>query len=149
MTEDSQSDLKRKWDIHLVNHERNNLIEYLERVLEAIKKSSLDNNIQKALLIFYKEIKTYYHDQDLVNDSQTIKEYTKSYLVNHSMPLIQGVIKYEKPSIEVNRAVGELLIDLHTLLRQQSVRLIKALEQVEPYAKLTTKKSDEDFYSND
>lgn len=47
MTIEPQSDLKREWDIHLVNYERNNLITCLDKIVNAIRLSALEAPLQK------------------------------------------------------------------------------------------------------
>lgn len=149
----AENDLRKRWDIHLVSQERISLTACLDNVLVSIKNSDLDLTIQKMLLRFYTELKAYYNDHDLINDAALIKEYTESYLTNHSMHLIYGVLAAESPAPKINNEVekelGNLLHDSCVVIRQQSASFLKALGQVEQYSTPHPKKLDEDFYADD
>lgn len=65
------------------------------------------------------------------------------------MTLVRGMLAEKHSDPMSNKAVEDLLHDLHAQIRLQSTKLIGALEKVEHYAKPTIKKLDEDFYAAD
>lgn len=153
MTAELLNDIEKKWAIHSVHSERNKLVACLDEVINTINNSTLECRIKNILFSFYKEIKDYYTEQnhqDLINNSTIIKEYSQSYLINHDMVLIHGMLAKEhihQPA--TNEAIEALLRDLHQQLQKNSSSLIGALQQVHVYAKPSSKKLDEEFYADD
>jgi len=152
MANEQENEVKKKWDIHCAHVEQANLLKCLDNILDTIKDSSLAKNTKHALTTFYKELQTYYASQsieELVNNSKALQEYSETYLENHNMLLIVGVLTQEGiNSYEIGLSV-KTLQHVPSLLREQGSILINALKKVEPYAIRVTKKLDEDFYADE
>jgi hypothetical protein len=150
MIAEPPNDIKRKCDFNSLNFERNKLVECLDRIITLLDNSTLNVKVKNVLLIFYRELKSYYNDksvQDLVNSTKDIKDYTETYLANHNKFLVSGVLSLHQLSHpEVIASVDLLLKEAQLELRSQNTPLIKALKQVEPYALLKKNRLDEEFY---
>ncbi len=152
MSNEQENEIKKKWDIHCAHVERTNLVKCLDDVLDTIKNSDLELRTKKTLSTFYNELRTYYASpsiQDLVNNAKMIHEYSETYLANHNMLLIVGVLTQQRLDSQEIRTAVETLQQVPSQLREQSTSLIQALQQIEPYAIQDCKKLDEDFYGDE
>ncbi|RUR12302.1 hypothetical protein [Legionella sp. km772] len=152
MVNEQEKEVKKKWAIHCAQVEQTKLINCLSSILDTIKNAPLEKTTKHALSTFYNELKNYYAGQsidDLVNNSRALQEYSGTYLENHNMLLLVGVLTQEKIiPYEVSLAV-KTLQHVPSQLREQGTTLINALQAIEPYAIKINRKLDEDFYADE
>ena len=152
MVNQQEDDIKKKWAIHRAQVEQDHVIKCLDSILLTIKESLLEKGTKHVLAKFYLELKEYYASQsndELINNAKVLQEYSATYLENHNMLLLVGVLTQEKiDSYEIAKAV-QILQKAPSQLRDQGTKLINTLKEVEPYAVPRKQKLDEDFYNED
>lgn len=152
MASDAENEVKKKWAIHCAKIEQEKLLNCLDGVMMSIENASLEKQTKQVLISFYSELKSHYKNQsteDLVNHAKALQEYSESYLENHNILLLEGILAQEKiPAYERSIAI-ETLQHAPLQLREKGCALNNALKAVEPYAVKRHKKLDEDFYADD
>ena len=153
-------DLQRKVTEHTLKATSDRLKECCSEVVDSINliiniiKSSeqLDPLVKKILVTLYKEIKSHYDKKDiqyLINESDSLLHYTETYLENHNKSLITGMLYSEGiKDPHIVDMVENLLGRPAAGLQAQYAPIIKALQDVKPYAIRTTQHLDPDFHAD-
>lgn len=148
----SEQEIQKKWAIHCAKIEQEHLAKCLSKVIDTIKETSLEKRTKHVLITFYQELKNYFANlstEELINNAKALQEYSETYIENHNMLLLVGVLNQEKIiPYEVTLAV-KALQGIPAQLREKGNRFINALKGVEPYAVTINKRLDEDFYNDE
>lgn len=149
MASEQEKEVQKKWAIHCAKIEQENLVKCLDDVIDTIKKTLLEKETKHVLITFYQELKSYFANlttEELINNAKALQEYSETYLENHNMLLLVGVLNQEKLiPYEISLAV-KALQRVPAQLREKGSSFINALKGIEPYAVAINKRLDEDFY---